>query len=83
MANQHYYDFCNTPVHNRPLAWQQAELVRLKRALKEGDNGDGLFNSPDGYFDAKDRYWRFVAKMRNVAEHKANPMNYWYGRMSN
>ncbi len=83
MANQHYYDFCNTPVHKRPVAWQHFELARLETALKAGDNGEGCFNSPDGYYDAKDRLWAFRAKMANTTENKINPMNFWYGRQSN
>jgi len=83
MANQQYYDFCNTPIHKRPMAWQVSELARLELRLNEGDNGQGKFDSPDGYFNAKDSYWAFRAKMANVAEHKVNPMNYWFGRMSN
>lgn len=81
--SQHYYDFCNTPIHKRPMAWQRSTLAALEQRLELGDNGQGCFNSPDGYYDAKDRLRQFRAKMANTTECKIDPMGFWYGRMSN
>lgn len=83
MADQHFYDFCNSPVHKRPMAWQRAKLAELEHVLKVGDNGEGLHSSADAYYDRKDALRQFRAKMANTTESKIDPMGFWYGRQSN
>ncbi len=81
--DQHYYDFCNTPIHKRPMAWQKAKLAELQHDLHVGDNGQGLHTSADAYYDRKDRLRQHYAAMANTTENKIDPVGYWYGRQSN
>jgi len=81
--SQHYYDFCNTPIHKRPMAWQLSKLAELEHDLKVGDDGNGLHSSADAYQARKDRYWEHRAAMQNSSYSKVNPMGFWHSVMSN